>query len=319
MKRVIVLVIGFILLTSLAFGGVETVKDDNDGVKGTILINTGNKNGNSDVGHWTDITTIPELKGAKGDNGLNGKDGTNGLDGINGIDGIGIKGDTGDKGDKGDRGLDFDSTEVIRLDGRIDTETTDRILGDNLLQNNLNTETKQRKKADRRLNRKINKVDKESIIRDDIERTERIVNDNILQNNINTETSQRIVGDTNLNNKINDTNGRINSVSKRVSDLEATQYVVRGELKFIRERHLEVGVYGEYNVGRSTCSEIGLNIVIPIGKSYIDRELDKNNSRLVKLEALLGTPEVQEGIEQAKMNKIKVNTDGKSFWIGKQY
>jgi hypothetical protein len=39
----------------------------------------------------------------------------------------------------------------------------------------------------------------------------------------------------------------------------------------------------------------------------------------MKLEAVLSTPEVAEGIEQAKMSKIQVDTDGKSFRLHKEF
>ena len=65
-------VIGLVLFSSMAFAGVETIKDNNDGNKGYILINTGEQQGGNDVGHWTDISDVPELKGDKGDKGDTG-------------------------------------------------------------------------------------------------------------------------------------------------------------------------------------------------------------------------------------------------------
>jgi len=103
MRKALLVVIGLFLFTSLVFAGQETIKDDNDGNKGYILINTGIQQGGNDVGHWTDITTIPELKGEQGIAGINGLNGINGLDGQNGLDGL--KGDTGEQGIAGFDGL----------------------------------------------------------------------------------------------------------------------------------------------------------------------------------------------------------------------
>jgi hypothetical protein len=109
------LVVTAILLLGVAkvYAGVETIKDDNDGNKGYILINTGTQQGNNDVGHWTDIKDVPELKGDKGDKGDTGATGQQGIpgeagqDGQNGLDGLnGEKGDKGDLGAKGDNGQD---------------------------------------------------------------------------------------------------------------------------------------------------------------------------------------------------------------------
>ena len=112
MKRTIALVVGFVLLTSLAFAGGVT--DTNNGNLGDIFLSTGENRGANSIGTWTDITTIPELKGEQGEQGLpgasitgkdgytpikdvdyfDGKDGLNGvgLDGKNGKDGIGKQG-----------------------------------------------------------------------------------------------------------------------------------------------------------------------------------------------------------------------------------
>jgi hypothetical protein len=117
MRKALLVVIGLFLFTSLAYAGQETIKDDNDGNKGDIFVNTGTQQGNNDIGHWTDITTIPELKGEQGIAGFDGLNGINGLDGQNGLDGYtpikgvdyfdgidGINGEDGLNGEKGDTG-----------------------------------------------------------------------------------------------------------------------------------------------------------------------------------------------------------------------
>jgi len=357
-------VIGLFLFTSLAFAGTETIKDDNDGNKGNILINTGTQQGNNDVGHWTDITTIPELKGEKGDIGTNGLDGYtpiknvdyfDGINGLNGIDGLSIK---GDKGDKGDNGLDFDPAEVIRLDGKIDTETTNRIKGDNklnkkinkinnnsidrdiVLQDNinvvkddLNIETKQRKQADKaekrarilgdkKLQNNINTVDTNSKNRD-----------TTLQNNINNEALTRFNEDTSLNNRITDVanfnnyinerqdrtlanhESRLNNHEGRLGKLEETQFNIRGEVQFIREKNFTVGVYGKYNTNRQVCSEVGLSITIGIGKSWTEREIDKVNDKVAKLEALIQKQLERAGGEDVKVIKTENNNGSTTFSI----
>lgn len=192
-----------------------------------------------------------------------------------------LKGEKGDKGDKGEQGLqgfnglngkDVDPTTVTNL------QNTDQTL-----QNNINIETTTRENGD-----------------------------NLLQNNINMEALSRTSVETNsidrdkvLQTNINNVNDRVNDVEHRVSRLERTQYVLRGEVKFIREKHLEVGVYSEYNVGRSACSEVGVNVVIPIGESYQDRENKKIITRLTALEQKVGTATV---IERTLDNKGKVKS-----------
>ena len=112
--------------------------------------------------------------------------------------------------------------------------------------------------------------------------------DTILQDNINIEQFDRIQLGNNLQNNINSTNNRIDDVSNRVSKLENTQYNIRTEVKFVREKNLEVGIYSKYNTNRNVCAEVGLNIVVPIGESYQDRENKKINTRLDRLEHTTG-------------------------------
>jgi hypothetical protein len=73
-KRIICLVIGLLLLTSLGY--CANVTDSNKGSKNYILINDGTGQGHK--GTWTDITTIPSLKGEQGITGKTGKDGQKG-------------------------------------------------------------------------------------------------------------------------------------------------------------------------------------------------------------------------------------------------
>ena len=211
-----------------------------------------------------------------------------------------------------------------KLDNKINTETTDRKKADKVLQGNINTETKQRKLADKQLQNNINTETQDRKTADKVEKKARILGDKKLQNNINvvdtnsqnrdinlqdninTETTGRVNGDNFLNSRINDTNivvdshsktlqdheQRISNLNGRVGKLEKTQVNIRTEVKFIREKHLEVGVYSTYSTTRSVCSEVGLNVVIPIGESYLDRENTKINARLDRIDKQLGNSTV---------------------------
>lgn len=89
---ILIVVMFLILCLKNSYGaGVETIKDDNDGNQGWILINTGKQNGKSDVGHWTDIKNVPELKGDTGATGTQGIPGKQGIQGIQGEIGKGLK------------------------------------------------------------------------------------------------------------------------------------------------------------------------------------------------------------------------------------
>lgn len=114
--------------------------------------------------------------------------------------------------------------------------------------------------------------------------------------------------DTNLSNKVTNTNNRIDNLDNRVSKLEKTQFNVRTELKFVREKHLEIGVYSVYSTTRNTCSEVGINIVIPIGESYQDRENKRINARLDRLEQKIeATTVITRTVEKGKIKSIEIS------------
>jgi len=328
----IIYILGLVVVGLLLVGIINVfasdpygeVKDNNNGNLGYILVSTGQNQGSQSIGHWTDVNDIPNLKGDKGDkgdtglqgiqgltglqgiaglNGIQGIAGLNGIDGIDGINGIngldGLKGDTGEQGiqgfageqgiqgEKGDRGLDVDPQTVIdlqntdtQLNNSIIDEVNNRIFGDNSLFNLLNTET-------------INSQNR----------------DIALQGNINNEGNVRATADTQLQSNINSVNSRVDNVERRVSKLEETQYNIRTEVKFIREKHLEVGVYSTYSTNRNTCAEVGLNIVIPIGEGYQDRENKKINARLDRLEQKTGTATVIERTldNQGRIKSISIS------------
>ena len=92
-------IFGFCLIGSVFAiqpNGYGSVLDNNKGNVGDILVNTGNSNGNSDIGTWTNSSYLKGEKGDKGDTGATGEKGDTGA--------TGEKGDTGATGEKGDTG-----------------------------------------------------------------------------------------------------------------------------------------------------------------------------------------------------------------------
>jgi hypothetical protein len=290
-KRIMFVILGSLVMLAIAvlvLGIVSAypanVTDNNRGINGYILINNGTGQGHQ--GTWTDPNNLPAIV---------------------------------DLNKALDKEIDNRILGDKILTSNLDTETKDRKIADDNLQlgindvkNDLNNEAVVREKADNTLQTNINSVDVNSQSRDNnlqnninSEANTRAISDTQLQTNINKEAVTRYNEDKQLNNYINSVNSRVDDVSNRVSALERTQYVVKTELKFIREKHLEVGAYAEYNVGRSTCSEVGLSITIPLGESYLDRENKKINTRLDRLEQKIGQSAV---IERTLDNKGKVKS-----------
>jgi hypothetical protein len=286
MKRTMILLVVMVLalgvVNAFAFN-YGTVQDDNNGAIGQILVNTGGDSGSTDIGHWTDPSFLKGATGAQGIQGIAGTNGLNGIDGQNGMNGLnGNDGINGMNGIDGQNGIDGEKGDIGN-DGYTPIKGVDYFDGLNGLDGLQGIQ---------------------GIAGKDVDPT--IVNN--LQNT-----------DSKLQNNINNTNSRIDNTNNRVDKLEQMQINVRTELKFIRERHLEVGLYSVYSTTRSVMSEVGLNIVIPIGESYQDREAKKVNARLNRLEKQMGNSAVIEKTLDSRGNIKSISISSGKVAFGGEF
>jgi len=73
------------------------------------------------------------------------------------------------------------------------------------------------------------------------------------------------------------------------SKLEDIAYCIKGEVQFIREENLTIGIYGKTNVRHPKIdNEVGINIVIGLGKSAGQKEREALERRIERLEKKLG-------------------------------
>jgi hypothetical protein len=277
----ILFIFGLIIVGILLFGianayacsGDECKKDSN-----VADINDGNKGyiftyycekGNESLGKWVDPKNIPELKGEQGEAG---KDGQNGLDGYTPTKGVDY----------------FDGKDGLNgIDG-LNGKDGIGIQGDKGDKGDIGQAGK----------------DVDPALVTDLQNT-----DIDLGNSINTETNNRIEA-FNLQNETNARQDRtLQDHESRIGTLEETQYNVRGELKFIREKNFEVGVYSKYNTNRNVCSEVGLSITIGIGKSWTERELDSVNKKVAELQKTMEKILQKAGGSEVEVEKVK-NKDG---------
>ncbi len=87
----------------------------------------------------------------------------------------------------------------------------------------------------------------------------------------------------------------------------------------MRKKHLEMGAYTKYNTNRSMVSEVGLNVVVPIGKGYQDIENEKINARLNRLEQKVGGIAVVEKTLDSKGNLKSVSISDSGFSLTGTY
>lgn len=87
------------------------------------------------------------------------------------------------------------------------------------------------------------------------------------------------------NNRITSNTNIINNNEERLNDLLDTEYCIREEVQFIREKNFTVGVYGKTDIRHSDINnEVGINFVIGLGKSWEEVEFEKIEKRIKELE-----------------------------------
>ncbi len=318
-KTIFWLVVIMVLILSTVNALAGAVTDDNNGTSGYIFVSTGKNSGQSSEGHWTNPSTLL-LKGDKGDTGsqgiagytpIKGVDYFDGMNGINGVDGIGIDGKDGLNGINGIDGYTpikgVDYFDGLNGNDGLSIKGDQGIAGENGKDVDPLTVTNLQN-TDNTLQENIN-----------IEQFDRIKLGNDLQYNISNETTNRVNTNNKLQDNINSANSKIDDTNNRVSKLEKTQINIRTEVKFMREKHLEMGIYTVYSTTRNTMAEVGLNVVVPIGESYQDREAKRVNMRLNKLEKQMGNSAIIEKTLDNKGNIKSISISSSKVAFGGEF
>lgn len=89
---------------------------------------------------------------------------------------------------------------------------------------------------------------------------------------------------TKFQNDINCNSNAINEMNNRVNDLEKTQTIISGEIRLYDGKKITVSTFIDYTTTRQMVEKAGVKIVYKMGKSTEEKELEKVNARLNKLE-----------------------------------
>jgi hypothetical protein len=196
------------------------------------------------------------------------------------------------------------ANSIDNLNSGLYSETTNRINGDSLLQTNINTVNN-------------NSVNRDNVLQTNIntEATTRSNADNTLQNNINVADNNSQTRDNKLQTNINSANSRIDDVSNRVGKLEKTQVIAELGVRILDTKHLTVVPYIQQNFTRSTMSEIGIRVVVKMGKSYEEKLIENTNLRIKAIETKLGVAPVITKVvnEKGKIISIQIEENGLSL------
>lgn len=195
--------------------------------------------------------------------------------------------------DTSDRlGIDINNANDARQNGddvlqqNIDSEAMIRYDADQELADNIRDEESLRTTADNTLQSNID-TEEDNRIQADVDEIEARVNgDKRVQDNLDAESSTRYNSDQNLQKNIDNTNSRIDSTNKRVSTLENTQAVVGAEVRIYDGKKWTVTTFADYITTRNTVDRAGVRFTYKMGTSYEERRQNELEARLNKLEGV---------------------------------
>lgn len=226
------------------------------------------------------------------------------------------------------------------LQNSINTETKQRIIADNNLQkqidknnkrddrqdkkiqnntNKINKEIEQRKEADKKLDNKIINETKERKQADRTEKRERILGDKKLQDNINIVDNNSISRDNALQDNINSVNSRVDDISNRVGKLEKTQVIAELGVRILDTKHLSVIPYLQQNFTRAKVSEVGVKCLIKIGKSYEEKLIEDTNIRVKALEKKMGNVPIITKVVDKKGKLLSIQIQENGLSVGGEF
>jgi len=251
-KELLILVISFGLICGNVFSkptSTGNVKDNNNGIQGDILIHSGNIEGNkNDVGTWTDIKSISELKGEKGDTGeqgiqgIQGETGEQGITGDTGEQGIqGIQGETGEQGITGNTGEEG----ITGLNG-VNGKEGEK--GDTGIKGEEGTEGEEGYTPIKG----IDYFDGKNGIDVDPKEVKRL-------------------------------DSRIDNVDNRLSELEETQTIVGLEGRIYDSRKWQINIFADYSTNRNKVDRTGIRFTYKFGSSFEERKIEELERKLNKL------------------------------------
>ncbi len=92
---------------------------------------------------------------------------------------------------------------------------------------------------------------------------------------------------------------RLDDHDNRIGDLEETEINIKGEVQFYRGKNVTMGIYAKTDMRHPNINnEVGLNIIIGIGKSWTEKEIDKVKNKIKALENKLDWIGVEPEIEK---------------------
>jgi len=152
----------------------------------------------------------------------------------------------------------------------------------NIKQNkkDIHKETKQRKKADKILDRKIKQEEKERKIADRIEKRERIKEDKRLGRKITKVDNKHTDWNNKQDAQINNNANAISDLDNRMGALEETQQIVGVQLRVHDSQKWQVNLFADYSMNRNKVDRTGIRFQYKFGKSYEEKLIEELKNEL---------------------------------------
>jgi len=203
---------------------------------------------------------------------------------------------------KQDKKINKNITNINKNKKAITKETKQRKRADKVLQKNINKEEKARIKSDKKLQKNINK-----------EENARIKGDKRLRRNINKVDNKHTVinerQDSQINNNtsnINNNSQRIDDTNNRVSELEETQYRIDAEVQIKDTRNWRFSAFINNDIRHGRVDAVGVKVTYKLGKDYAVKRMDALER---KIDTYIELKEQENIMIVPTENGLRINTN----------
>ena len=203
---------------------------------------------------------------------------------------------------KQDKKINKNITNINKNKKAITKETKQRKRADKVLQKNINKEEKARIKGDKKLQKNINK-----------EENARIKGDKRLRRNINKVDNKHTVinerQDSQINNNtsnINNNSQRIDDTNNRVSELEETQYRIDAEVQIKDTRNWRFSAFINNDIRHGRVDAVGVKVTYKLGKDYAVKRMEKLEE---KIDTYIELKEEENIMVVPTANGLRINTN----------
>jgi hypothetical protein len=104
------------------------------------------------------------------------------------------------------------------------------------------------------------------------------------------ETQARIGADNALQGQIDATNANVGQLQNQVNDMERLKVMPEGAVRFYDDRHMSAMVYDDYDATNGRNYAIGVKVMLKIGKSYEETQIDSLKTEIADLKEMLYAP-----------------------------